>query len=283
MKERSEISIRKRERIIRPKKGLIGIDFTELFAYRELFLFLAWRDILVRYKQTYVGIAWAVLVPFLTMVVFTLVFGKMGGFDSKGAPYAVLTLAALLPWNYFSNAVAESSNSLVATSNLVSKVYFPRLAIPFSSVLSGTVDFCVAMVILVVMMLYFNVAFTLHLLMLPVFFAMAFATALAVGLWLSSLNVKFRDVKYVVPFIVRIGLYISPVGFMTDLVPKKYLLLYSLNPMVGVIDGFRWSVLGDAFEPYWPGFFLGLGMTVLLVVSGLIYFRNTEKTFADVI
>jgi len=273
------------ERLIKPRRGIVAIDFKELWQYRELFWFLAWRDILVRYKQTYLGVLWAVLQPLLTMVIFTIVFGKIGKFDSKGAPFAVMTFAALLPWQFFSTALTESSNSLVASSRMITKIYFPRLIVPASTLISGLVDFAIGLVILFILMPIFHVPFTLNLLLLPVFFAVAFVAALAVGFWLSALNVKYRDVKYIVPFLSRMGMYLSPIGFITlSVVPKKWLLLYYvLNPMVGVIDGFRLAVLGWQFEPYWPGLFASLGTIVLLLVSGAFYFRSTEKTFADLV
>lgn len=275
------------ERVIRPQHGLIAVNFGELWRYRELFGFLAWRDILIRYKQTYLGVAWAVLQPFLTTLVFVLVFEKLGKFDSKGAPYAVMTFAAMLPWQFFANALSESSNSIVASSNMISKIYFPRLIIPASAVLSGLVDFLIGLVILFVLMILFGVKFQLHLLLLPLFLFIAFAAAFSTGVWLSALNVKYRDVKYIVPFFTRMGLYVSPVGFLSTLIldqfgPKVF-FAYSLNPMVGVIDGFRWCVLGGSFEPYWPGVCASLAVVAILAVTGVVYFRSTEKTFADVI
>lgn len=271
------------ERVIRPQRGLIAVDFGELWRYRELFGFLAWRDILVRYKQTYLGIAWAVLQPLLTTLVFVLVFEKLGKFESNGEPYAVMTFAALLPWQFFANALTESSNSLVASAGMISKIYFPRLIIPASAVFSGVVDFCIGLLLLFVLMLGYGVHFGGRLLLLPLFLGVAFAAALAAGVWLSALNVKYRDVKYIVPFFTRIGLYASPVAFMTGKVPEPWRFWYSLNPMVGVIDSFRWCVLGPKFEPYWPGFWASLAALLVLLVSGVVYFRSTEKTFADVI
>ena len=279
------------ERVIRPKRGLVAVDFRELWLYRELFGFLAYRDILIRYKQTYLGVAWAVMQPVLTMVVFTVVFGRMAGFSERfhvsAEVYAVLTLSGLVPWLFFANAMSTSSQSLVASSNMISKIYFPRLIIPASTVLSGLVDFAIALMILFGMMLFFGVPFTATLLLLPVFALVAALAAFAVGLWLSALNVKYRDVKYVVPFLVQMGLYASPVGFPSSLVREKFgdtvAFFYSLNPMVGVIDGFRWCVLGKDYEPYWPGFGLSLAVIAVLLATGAIYFRTAEKTFADVI
>lgn len=271
------------ERVIRPKHGLVALDLRELWRYRELFLHLAWRDILIRYKQTYLGVAWALLQPLLMMVVFTVVFGRLGKFESQGAPYEVMTLAGLVPWLFFANAMSSSSNSLIAAANMVSKIYFPRLIIPASAVLGGLVDFGIALGILFGMMLFYGVSFSPLLLLLPVFFAVALLAAFATGLWLSALNVKYRDVKYVVPFIVTMGLYVSPVAFMSAKVPEHWRFLYNLNPMVGVIDGFRWCVLGPAFQPYWPGFGMSVAVIAVLLVSGAFYFRSAEKTFADVI
>jgi len=271
------------ERIIRPRHGLVAVDFAELWRYRELFGSLAWRDIIIRYKQTYLGVAWAVLQPVLTTLVFVFVFQKLGKFDSKGVPYAVMTFAALLPWQFFANALSESSNSLLASSSMISKIYFPRLIIPASAILSGLADFLVGAVILTGMVLFYGVGFRLELLLLPLFLLVAFAAALAAAIWLSALNVKYRDVKYIVPFFTRIGLYVSPVGFMSSLVPEPWRFWYALNPMVGVIDGFRWCVFGSQFEPYWPGFWASGAIIGVLLVSGVLYFRSTEKTFADII
>jgi lipopolysaccharide transport system permease protein len=275
------------ERVIRPARGLVPIDFAELWRYRELFLFLSWRDILIRYKQTALGIAWAVLQPLLNTFVFVLVFDKLGNFDSKGAPYAVMALAGLIPWQFFANALGESSNSLVASSNMVTKIYFPRLIIPASAVLSGVVDFLVSLMILAVTMLWFGLPFRWSLLGLPLFLLIAFSAAFAAGVWLSALNVNYRDVKYVVPFFTRMGIYLSPVGYLSTLILDKFghgiHFLYCLNPMVGVIDGFRWCILGDAFQPNWQGLAASGIATMLLLVTGMFYFRSTEKTFADVI
>lgn len=270
-------------RVIRPRHGLQAINFAELWRYRELFLFLAWRDILIRYKQTALGIAWAVLQPFLTMIIFSVVFGRLAKLPSNGVPYPLLTFAALLPWQFFANALSESSNSLVAASNMISKVYFPRLIIPGSSVLSGIVDFAISLSILIGLMFWYGVSFSPRFMLLPFFFLVAASAAFGVGLWLGALNVKYRDVKYIVPFFTRMGLYVCPVGFLSSVVPERWRLLYSLNPMVGVIDGFRWCILGGNFRPYWTGFAASLAITMTILVSGLLFFRSTEKRFADVI
>lgn len=272
------------ERVIRPRRGLRALQLGELWRYRELFWFLAWRDILVRYKQTALGVAWAVLQPVATTLVFTVIFGRFAKFPSLGAPYEVLIFAALLPWQFFSNALSESSGSLVASARIISKVYFPRLIIPIASVLSGLIDALIGLVLLIGLMLFHGVAFRWHLLLLPAFFGLAFLAAFSVGVWFSALNVKYRDVRYIVPFITRIGMYVTPIGFLwVNLVPDRWKFWFSLNPLVGVIDGFRWCVLGPQFEPYWPGLWLSTAVVVVLLGTGLVYFRATEKTFADVI
>jgi lipopolysaccharide transport system permease protein len=272
------------ERVIRPQRGFIAINFAELWRYRELFGFLVWRDILLRYKQTYLGVAWVVIQPLLTMVVFTVLFGRFAKFPSHGAPYEVLTFAALLPWQFFANTLAESSNSMVASARIISRVYFPRLLIPASVVSSGFVEAGISLVLLLLLMLAYGVAWHARLLLLPLFLLATFFVTFGVGAWFSALNVKYRDVRYIVPFITRVGMYVTPVGFLwLDVVPERWRLLFCVNPLVAVIDGFRWCVLGPKFEPYWPGFALSLFVGLVLLVSGLIYFRNTEKTFADLV
>lgn len=255
----------------------------DLWRYRELFYFLAWRDILVRYKQTAIGLAWALIRPFLTMVVFTVVFGQLAKLPSQGAPYPILVFSAMLPWQFFSNALSECSNSLISNANLISKVYFPRLVVPTSAVVVSFVDFLVSGMILLGLMAWYNFVPTWRILTLPLFIAIAFAASMGAGLWLASLNVKYRDFRYIVPFIVQFGLYISPVGFSSSIVPEKWRLLYSLNPIVGVIDGFRWAILGGEAKLYLPGFILSLGLVFLMFVTGIWYFRKMERTFADVI
>ncbi len=255
----------------------------DLWRYRELFYFLAWRDILVRYKQTVIGIAWAVLRPFLIMVVFTLIFGKLAKLPSDNAPYPILVFAALLPWQFFSNAFAQAGDSLVSNANLISKVYFPRLVVPISAVIVGFVDFLISGVILIGLMLWYGFAPDWRILTLPLFIFIAFAAAMGAGLWVAALNVKYRDFRYIVPFVVQFGLYASPVGFSSSIVPEKWRLLYSINPMVGVIDGFRWAILGGDTSLYWPGFLLSFVLVSFVLVTGAMYFRKTERTFADVI
>ena len=255
----------------------------DLWRYRELFYFLAWRDILVRYKQTAIGIAWALIRPFITMVVFTVVFGDLAKLPSEGAPYQILVFSAMLPWQFFSNALSECSNSLISNSNLISKVYFPRLIVPVSAIVVSFVDFMISGIILLGLMAWYSYVPTWRILMLPVFVAIAFAASIGAGLLFASLNVKYRDFRFIVPFITQIGLYISPVGFSSSIVPEQYRLLYTLNPMVGVIDGFRWSILGGDAKIYLPGFALSLGFILLMLTVGIVYFRKMERTFADVI
>jgi lipopolysaccharide transport system permease protein len=255
----------------------------DLWTYRELFYFLAWRDILVRYKQTVIGLAWALIRPFLTMIVFTVVFGQLAKLPSQGAPYPILVFAAMLPWQFFANALSECSNSLIANSNLISKVYFPRLVVPTSAVIVSFVDFLVSGIILLGLMAWYDFVPDWRILTLPLFTLIAFAAAIGAGLWLAALNVEYRDFRYIVPFIVQFGLYVSPVGFSSSIVPEQWRLLYSLNPIVGVIDGFRWAILGGNSTLYLPGFGLSLLLVMLLLWSGIWYFRRMERTFADVI
>jgi lipopolysaccharide transport system permease protein len=255
----------------------------DIWRYRELFYFLSWRDILVRYKQTAIGIAWSIIRPLMTMVVFTIVFGKFAKLPSYGVPYPILVYAAMLPWQFFSNSLSESGNSLIANSNMLSKVYFPRIVLPTSAVIVGLVDFFISFVILGVLMIWYQFLPDWKIITLPIFLLLALLAALGGGLLLSALNVKYRDFRYIVPFIVQFGLYISPVGFSSSIVPEKWRLLYSLNPMVGVIDGFRWAILGGNMQIYWPGFILSVVLTVGLFILGIRYFRKTERQFADVI
>ncbi|MEM9542516.1 MAG: ABC transporter permease [Cyanobacteria bacterium P01_E01_bin.42] len=255
----------------------------DLWHYRELFYFLAWRDILVRYKQTVVGVTWALLQPFATMVVLTVVFGKLAKLPSEGAPYPILVFAAMLPWQFFANSLANCSNSLVGNANLISKVYFPRLIVPASAIVVSFVDFALSVAILLGLMAWYNFVPSWRVIVLPGFTIVAAIASLGAGLWLAALNVRYRDFRFVVPFIVQLGLYISPVGFSSSIVPERWRLLYYLNPMVGVIDGFRWAILGDEFQFYLPGFLLSLLLLGTLAISSIIYFRKTERTFADVI
>lgn len=256
--------------------------WADLWRYRELFYFLAWRDILVRYKQTVIGVTWAVLRPLLTMAVLTLVFGRLAGMDSGGVPYPILVFCGMLPWNFFSTAFSESGNSLVSNAGMISKVYFPRLVVPFSSVITSLVDFMISAVLMALLMAFYGHPPASSVWLLPMFVLLAFATAFGAGLWVSALMVRYRDFRFIVPFVVQFGLYISPVGFSSNVIPEKWRLLYSINPMVGVIDGFRWSILGGQ-ELYWPGLGISMVMVALVIRSGIWYFRKTERTFADVI
>lgn len=258
----------------------------DLWRYRELFYFLAWRDILVRYKQTVVGVSWSVIRPVLTMLILTIVFGKLGRMPSAGIPYPLLVFCGMLPWQFFSTALSESGNSLVNNSNLISKIYFPRVIVPSSSVISSFVDFLISAGLLGLLMVYYHYLPSGKIVFLPIFVALALAASLGVGLWVGALMVKYRDFRFIVPFIVQFGLYISPVGFLSDVISEHFSdrvrLLYSLNPVVGVIDGFRWSLLtGQAM--YWPGFVASLATSIILVLTGIWYFRKTERTFADII
>ena len=256
----------------------------DIWRYRELFYFLAWRDILVRYKQTFIGIGWALIRPLLTMVVFTIVFGRLAKLPSEGdAPYAILVFSAMLPWQFFASALSECSNSLITNANLISKVYFPRLVVPTSAVIVSFVDFLLSGMILLALMAWYNFIPSWRVLLLPIFVAVAFAAAIGAGLWLAALNVKYRDFRYVVPFIVQLGLYISPVGFSSSVVPSQWRLLYSLNPMVGVIDGFRWALLDDNSLLYWPGFLVSLALVAILLFSSIRFFRKMERSFANII
>lgn len=255
----------------------------DLWRYRELFYFLAWRDILVRYKQTAVGVAWALIRPFLTMIIFTVIFGKVAKLPSGGVPYPIMVFAAMLPWQFFANALSESSGSLVGNANLITKIYFPRLIVPTSSVITSFVDFLISAVIMIGLIAWYRFVPDWRIVLLPLFVIVAFAAAMGCGLWLTALNVKYRDFRYIIPFIVQFGLYVSPVGFSSAVVPEKWRLIYSLNPMVGVIDGFRWAIFGTNGTIYIPGFLLSLGIVFVTFVTGIWYFRKTEKTFADVI
>jgi lipopolysaccharide transport system permease protein len=255
----------------------------DIWRYRDLFYFLAWRDILVRYKQTEIGIAWALIRPFLTMIVFTVVFGNLAKLPSAGVPYPILVFSAMLPWQFFANSLSECSNSLIANSNLISKVYFPRLIVPISAVVVSFVDFMISGIILLGLMAYYSYIPSWRILLLPLFIILAAAASIGAGLWLASLTVKYRDFRFIVPFIVQFGLYISPVGFSSSIVPPEWRFIYGLNPMVGVIDGFRWSILGNEQTLDWPSFGLSVLLVIFILVTGIAYFRKTERTFADVI
>jgi lipopolysaccharide transport system permease protein len=254
----------------------------DLWRYRELLYFLVWRDILVRYKQTAIGFAWALLRPLLTMLVLVLIFSKLAKLPSGGVPYPILVFAGLLPWQFFSTAFTDAGSSLVTNANMISKIYFPRLLVPASAVVVSFADFVVSGLIMVALMVWYGFEPNWRVIALPVFVFLAFAAAIGSGLWVAALNVKYRDFRYIIPFVVQLGTYISPVGFTSSIIPQKWRLLYSLNPMVGVIDGFRWAILGNA-ELYWPGLALSVAVVIALLVTGTVYFRRTERTFADVI
>jgi lipopolysaccharide transport system permease protein len=257
--------------------------FKDLWRYRELFYVLAWRDVSVRYKQTVVGIAWAIVRPALSTLVFTIVFGKVGKFPSGGVPYPLLVMAGMLPWQLFSAGLSESGGSLIGNSNLITKVYFPRLIIPGSALVTSLIDFCVSLVIFAVLMIYYRVAPSWHIAALPLFILLAVLAAGGMGSWVAALNVKYRDFAFVVPFVTQLGLYTSPVGFSSAVIPQKWRLLYSLNPMVGVIEGFRWCLLGRASAMNWTGVLVSLLVVATVAVSGFSFFRRTERSFADVI
>jgi lipopolysaccharide transport system permease protein len=263
------------------RPGWIAINFAELWQYRELLFFQALRDIKVRYKQTFLGAAWAILQPVLTMVVFSIFFGNLAGVPSDGVPYPVFAFCALVPWQLFAYALTHSSNSLVDSANVLTKVYFPRLILPLASVLAGLVDFVIACLALVGMMLYYSIVPGWAMLTLPLFTMLALAAALAVGLWLSALNVKYRDVRYTIPFLAQLWLFVTPVAYSSSLVPEKWQSIYGINPMAGVVDGFRWALLGKT--PPGPMLLVSVAATALLLLGGLFYFRRMEKTFADIV
>ena len=268
--------------VIRPSRGWVSLNLDELWAYRELLFFLVWRDVKVRYKQTVLGAAWAVLQPVLTMVVFSLFFGKLAKIPSDGVPYPIWSYAALVPWTLFATSLTQSSNSLVGGQNLIKKVYFPRLALPIATTLAGLVDFGIAFAVLLLMMLGYGVVPTMNLLWLPALVLLAMVTALGVGLWLSALNVQFRDIKHTVPFLVQLWLFATPIAYPSSLVPETYRPLLALNPMAGVVEGFRWVLLGTDTA---PGLLIGISSVtaVLFLVSGALYFRRMEKSFADIV
>ena len=268
--------------VIRPRPGWVPLDFRELWAYRELLYFLVWRDIKVRYKQTVLGAAWAVIQPFSTMVVFSLFFGKLAKIPSDGVPYPIFSYAALVPWTFFAYGLSQSSNSLVGSANLITKVYFPRLVVPISAVLGGVVDFVLAFTVLLGMMLYYGIVPTANVVWLPALLLLAFVTALGIGFWFSALNVKFRDVRYVLPFVVQFWLFATPIAYPSSLLPEPWRVLYGINPMAGVVEGFRWALLGTETAPG-PIIAVSSLVAVGLLVGGVFYFRRMEKTFADVV
>jgi lipopolysaccharide transport system permease protein len=267
---------------IEPTSGWFGFNFRELWEFRDLLFFLTWRDIKVRYKQTLLGAAWAVLQPVLTMVIFSVIFGQLAKLPSEGIPYPLFTYTALLPWQLFAFALTQSSNSLVGNQNLVSKVYFPRLIIPIAATIPSLVDFAIAFVVLIGMMFFYHEPLTYRVLALPLLLLLALATALAVGLWLSALNVEYRDIRYVVPFLTQFWMYATPIAYTATLIPARWRLLYGLNPMTGVVEGFRWALLGSV-ESVGGLVWISVAIVLLMLVSGMVYFRRMEDSFADVI
>jgi lipopolysaccharide transport system permease protein len=268
--------------LIRPSKGLFHVDLKALWQYRELLYFLIWRDVKVRYKQTAMGAAWAIFQPLMTMVIFTVIFGNFARMPSDGLPYSIFTYTALLPWNFFAQAISRTGVSVVNSAGLISKVYFPRLIIPISAAVAPLVDFAVAFVLLLGMMAWFGIAPSRGILVLPLFLLLAFMTALAAGLWLSPANVKYRDVGYIIPFLVQLWMYASPVVYPVSLVPEKWRILYGLNPMAGVIEGFRWALLAKE-SPDFRVIMVSTGVVLVFLLGGIIYFKRVERTFADVI
>lgn len=266
------------------ESGRIERDYwKDLWRYRELFYILSWRDLKVRYKQTIIGVVWSVIRPLLTMIIFTFVFSQVVK-QQSAVPYALLVFAGLLPWQFFAAGLSEASNSLIGNERLISKVYFPRMIIPASSVITSLVDFFISLGLMVLLMIWFKTTPSWQVIFLPAFILMAFIASFGAGLWLTALNVKFRDFKHVVPFIVQIGLYISPVGFTSDaFIPEKYQLLYHVNPMAGVIDGFRWCIFGDRVTIHWEGVLISLAVTLFLLFIGIRTFRRMERSFADLV
>ena len=272
-----------REMVIRPSKGWIRLNLRDLWTYRELVFFLTWRDIKVRYKQAVLGVAWAIIQPLMSMIVFSVIFGQLAGLQTEnGIPYPLFSFAALLPWDLFAGALQKSGTSLVGNANLITKIYFPRLVIPFSSVVSGLVDFGIAFLVLMGLMVYYRMPFTVNMLWLPLLILLAMATALAVGLWLSALNVQYRDIQQMIPFLVMIWMYASPVAYSATLIPEgPWRIIYALNPIAGVVQGFRWALLGTA--PPDTALLVSSAVVLVLLISGLFFFRRMERTFADIV
>jgi lipopolysaccharide transport system permease protein len=267
---------------IRPSRGWRHLNLRELWEYRELLYYLSWRDIKVRYKQTVLGAAWAIIQPFMTMVVFSLFFGKLAKMPSDGIPYPLFAFAALVPWTFFANGLAQSSNSLLQNSSMLKKIYFPRLIIPISTIVSGAVDFLVAFVVLIFMMGYYGIAPTANIVWIPFLLLLEVMTALGIGLWLSALNVQFRDVRYVIPFLTQFWLFATPIAYPSSLLAEPWRTVYGLNPMVGVVEGFRWALLGAETAPG-PMVVVSALASLALLTTGLYYFRRMEKTFADTV
>ena len=267
---------------IHPSRGWVNVGFRELWESRELLYFLAWRDLKVRYRQTLLGVTWAIIQPFFTMVIFSLFFGKLAKMPSDDLPYPIFSFAALVPWTFFANGLSQASNSLVGSANLIKKVYFPRLIVPLSGIFPGLVDFILAFVVLLGMMFFYKIVPTWHILWLPFLTLLAFVTALGVGLWLSALNVQFRDVRYAIPFMIQAWMFATPIAYPSSLLTEPWRTLYGLNPMVGVVEGFRWALLGTNTAPG-PMIIVSALASLAILISGAYYFRRMERTFADVV
>jgi lipopolysaccharide transport system permease protein len=281
--ERSNLStFQVPEIVIAPSKGWVALKLKELWEYRELLYFFIWRDIKVRYKQTVFGAAWAIIQPFFTMIVFSLFFGRLAKIPSDGIPYPVWNFAALVPWQLFANGISQSSNSLVTNANMIRKIYFPRLAMPIAAVIAGVVDFLLAFLVLLLMMFYFGIVPTVNAIWLPGFLLLALVTSLGVGLWLSAMNVQFRDIRYAIPFITQFWFFATPIAYPSSLLSEPWRTIYGINPMVGVVEGFRWALLGTNTAPS-SAIFVSSLTALGLLVSGAFYFRRMEKTFADVV
>ncbi len=268
--------------LIKPSRGWVSLKLNDLWEYRELLYFLAWRDIKIRYKQTVLGAAWAIIQPFFTMIVFSLFFGKLAGIPSDGIPYPLFSFAALVPWTFFSNGLNQSSNSLVGSSNLITKVYFPRMVIPIASVISGALDFFISFLVLLGMMAFYGMFPSLNVFWLPGLLLLSIVSALGIGMWLSALNVQFRDVRYVVPFFTQVWLFATPIAYPSSLLSDPWRTIYGLNPMVGVVEGFRWALLGTNTAPG-PIVIVSSLVALVILIGGAFYFRRMEKTFADVV
>ncbi len=268
--------------ILKPSNGWAALNLRDLWLYRELIFFMTWRDLKVRYKQTLLGASWAILQPFLTMVVFSIFFGNLAKVPSDGVPYPIFSYTALIPWTLFSKALQDASRSLVSNSHMITKVYFPRMVLPLSSVLAGVVDFLIAFVVLLGMMVFYKIPPTVNVWILPLFLLLALVTAVGVGLWLSALNVLFRDINYVLPFLTQFWMYLTPIAYPTSMIPSEWQMIYALNPMTGVVDGFRWALLGTGQPPGITTLISSI-VAVVLLISGLFYFRRMERLFADMV
>jgi lipopolysaccharide transport system permease protein len=271
-----------KEIVLEAPRGWLNLRLGEMWEFRELLFFLTWRDIKVRYKQTFLGAAWAVIQPIVTMVIFSVIFGRFAKLPSEGIPYPIFAYSALLPWQLFSRALSDASTSLVSNQHMITKIYFPRLFLPASSIVSGLVDFFIDFLVLLGMMAYYKINLSWHFIFLPLFLLLAVLNAMAVGLWLSALNVRYRDVRYITPFLLQAWLYATPIAYSATLIPEQWRLLYSLNPMVGVVSGFRWVLLAQTFELS-PIFFVSIGAVLVFFITGLFYFQRMEQTFADLI